>query len=99
MTLSIRNKVAYRKLIRLSNHYLHNPRPVKTWSAYTRGMENHLDELKDSLAFLASIPSSSLDIEAILTAIHTRSDGIVFEDLSETRAFIRLCKNELEGNK
>ncbi|MDF9399110.1 hypothetical protein [Vibrio sp. 1180_3] len=62
-----------------------------------KDMKENLHELESAEILLAKVIHSSMDIEKVLTEIHSSNAGLVLEDMHETRIFIKKCQHYIGG--
>ncbi|MGR5296838.1 hypothetical protein ACPV5U_24490 [Vibrio mediterranei] len=90
MKTSTRNQIAMGKLVRNYLQVTSNRRSAKFWTIHLEGIDKPLsDSLLVSQFDLAKVFIERNDITLILEELHSNNDGVVLEDMAQTKRFFQ----------
>lgn len=94
--IDLRNKLAFRRVVRCSAHSLFSSTPSKFININTGGFEVS-DISKFNSLLSNSLLGGRVNLVSIIDDTHRQYDGLIFEDANATKAFLNGCKKELSN--
>lgn len=97
LPLEIRNKVVFRKVVRIVSHTMFNTLTAKFWNIHSPNfLPKNMDQLQSLLSL--SLLTGHIDLLDVIDHVHRESTETIFDDPTLTDTFINVLNERFQND-
>lgn len=97
LPLEIRNKIVFRKVVRIVSHTMFNTLTAKFWNVHSPDFKpKNMDHLQSILSL--SLLNGNTDLLAVIDNVHRSSPETIFEDPTLTDTFLNILNERFNND-
>lgn len=97
LPLEIRNRVVFRKVVRIVNHTMFNTLTAKFWNVHSPNfLPENMDQIQSMLSL--SLLAGQIDLLDVIDHVHRESPDTIFDDPALTKTFINVLNERFNND-